>query len=214
MRSPLATHWSSWRRTKLPSRCLRSKPACSRVRSKHDGDVVAVDDVLGEIDETARGRRRGAGAGRAAPAAAPACAAPQPRRLPPPRAAPPPPGGRSAERRPQRKRVAAEAGVDLAAIAGTGRGGVVSKPDVIEQAGRGAASAAARGDGAAAAPHAPRQRPRLAHRVAASHAPAPQARARRARRCRRAASASPSICSRRSTRPRTSRRSTRSTCRR
>jgi 2-oxoglutarate dehydrogenase E2 component (dihydrolipoamide succinyltransferase) len=44
--------------------------------------------------------------------------------------------------------------VDLAAIAGTGRGGVVSKPDVIEQAGA-RTTAAPRGDGAAAAPARP-----------------------------------------------------------
>jgi len=52
---------------------------------------------------------------------------------------------------PAAKRVAAETGVDLASIAGTGRGGVVSKPDVVEQAG-GASSGGARGDGAAATP--------------------------------------------------------------
>jgi 2-oxoglutarate dehydrogenase E2 component (dihydrolipoamide succinyltransferase) len=52
---------------------------------------------------------------------------------------------------PAAKRVAAETGVDLAAFAGTGRGGVVSKPDVIEQAGA-APRAGTRGDGAAAPP--------------------------------------------------------------
>jgi 2-oxoglutarate dehydrogenase E2 component (dihydrolipoamide succinyltransferase) len=55
---------------------------------------------------------------------------------------------------PAAKRVAAESGVDLAAIAGTGRGGVVSKPDVIEQTGAPTAGAPRgdrgdRGDGAA-----------------------------------------------------------------
>jgi 2-oxoglutarate dehydrogenase E2 component (dihydrolipoamide succinyltransferase) len=46
-------------------------------------------------------------------------------------------------------------GIDLAAIVGTGRGGVVSKPNVIEQAGAASAIAAPRGDGAAATPTRP-----------------------------------------------------------
>jgi len=111
-------------------------------QSKHDGDVVAVDDVLGEIDETATAA--------SAPArAAPAAEAPRPAAAPAAPAASPP----SAEVRasPAAKRVAAEGGIDLGAITGTGRGGVVSKPDVIEQAPptRGATSQP-RGDGVAA----------------------------------------------------------------
>ena len=105
---------------------------------KHEGDVVAVDDVLGEIDETA------AAAAASAPAQA-SSAATQERGATPvavgsaeQRSAVSAP--RSADRdggepraSPAARRVAAEEGVDLAAVTGTGRGGVVSKPDVIEQ---------------------------------------------------------------------------------
>ncbi|MDB4888976.1 MAG: 2-oxoglutarate dehydrogenase, subunit, dihydrolipoamide succinyltransferase, partial [Gemmatimonadetes bacterium] len=44
---------------------------------------------------------------------------------------------------PAAQRVAAETGVDLGTVTGTGRGGVVSKPDVIEQAGKAAPEVAA-----------------------------------------------------------------------
>jgi 2-oxoglutarate dehydrogenase E2 component (dihydrolipoamide succinyltransferase) len=114
-------------------------------QAKHDGDVVAVDDVLGEIDESATGAVQ-------APSrpAAPAEAESSPRAASSPApSSPPPPSGVRAS--PAAKRVAAEAGVDLSAIAGTGRGGVVSKPDVIEQTGA-VAGGGARGDGAAASP--------------------------------------------------------------
>jgi 2-oxoglutarate dehydrogenase E2 component (dihydrolipoamide succinyltransferase) len=110
-------------------------------QAKHDGDVVAVDDVLGEIDETAAGvaaapARAAAPASAAAPPSAPAPAAPP--------AAPP---SADVKASPAARRVAAEGGVDLGSITGTGRGGVVSKPDVIEQGGR-----AARGDGVSTQP--------------------------------------------------------------
>jgi 2-oxoglutarate dehydrogenase E2 component (dihydrolipoamide succinyltransferase) len=105
-------------------------------QSKHDGDVVAVDDVLGEIDETAT-----------APATAPAKAVASADAASPARAAQPvspPPAAAPTEVRasPAARRVAAEGGVDLAGISGTGRGGVVSKPDVIEQANSDRATAA------------------------------------------------------------------------
>jgi 2-oxoglutarate dehydrogenase E2 component (dihydrolipoamide succinyltransferase) len=119
---------------------------------KHDGDVVAVADVLGEIDESASG---------AAPAPArPSAPAETPVAQPSVATAPPPPPPPTSEVRasPAAKRVAAEAGVDLATIAGTGRGGVVSKPDVIEQAGA-PGGRGARGDGAAAAPARPTEEP-------------------------------------------------------
>jgi len=116
---------------------------------KHDGDVVAVDDVLGEIDESASSASQ-------APARS---AAPVEAASPPQRAAstvtPAAPAAASEIRAsPAARRVAAESGVDLAAIAGTGRGGVVSKPDVIEQTGA-APGSGARGDGAAAPPARP-----------------------------------------------------------
>jgi len=110
---------------------------------KHDGDVVAVDDVLGEIDESASGTPQ-------APArTAPAAESATPQRAAS-SAAPSPAAASEVRASPAAKRVAAESGVDLAAIAGTGRGGVVSKPDVIEQAG--GAPDGARRDGDAAPP--------------------------------------------------------------
>jgi len=110
---------------------------------KHDGDVVVVDDVLGEIDESASGTPQ-------APArTAPAAESATPQRAAS-SAAPSPAAASEVRASPAAKRVAAESGVDLAAIAGTGRGGVVSKPDVIEQAG--GTPGGARGDGNAAPP--------------------------------------------------------------
>ena len=114
-------------------------------QAKHDGDVVAVDEVLGEIDESATSASQAP----SRPAVPAEAASPQRAASGPSSASPPPASEVRAS--PAAKRVAAEAGVDLAAIAGTGRGGVVSKPDVIEQAGA-AASGGARGDGAVAAP--------------------------------------------------------------
>jgi 2-oxoglutarate dehydrogenase E2 component (dihydrolipoamide succinyltransferase) len=114
-------------------------------QTKRDGDVVAVGDVLGEIDESAAGtapapaRTAAPEAPAAAAAAAPAAApAPAPAALATPTA-----GAAEVKASPAARRVAAEGGVDLASVTGTGRGGVVSKPDVIEQGGR-----AAQGDGA------------------------------------------------------------------
>jgi 2-oxoglutarate dehydrogenase E2 component (dihydrolipoamide succinyltransferase) len=106
-----------------------------------EGDVVKVDDLLAEIDDSA-------GAPAAAPKAAPAVSPPSPSQPPAQKAAeapkpaapapapPPAPAAQpAAEVRasPAAQRVAAERGVDLTTVQGTGRGGVVSKPDVIEQ---------------------------------------------------------------------------------
>jgi 2-oxoglutarate dehydrogenase E2 component (dihydrolipoamide succinyltransferase) len=126
-------------------------------RARNEGDVVKVDELLGELSE-------GAAAAPSAPAPAiatsPAAASPPPSApapsaasaasAPAPAAAPaaapasaaPAPEVRAS---PAAQRVAAEQGVNLAAVPGTGRGGVVSKPDVIEHvaAGSPAASAAA-----------------------------------------------------------------------
>ncbi|MDB4877135.1 MAG: sucB [Gemmatimonadetes bacterium] len=111
-----------------------------------EGDVVKVDDVLAEIEEGASaavGDGGSAKKGEAAPAktaqpaepakAAPA-AAPAPATPPAPAPAPAPSGEVRAS--PAAQRVAAEKGVDLGTVQGTGRGGVVSKPDVIEQGGQ------------------------------------------------------------------------------
>jgi 2-oxoglutarate dehydrogenase E2 component (dihydrolipoamide succinyltransferase) len=112
-------------------------------QSKHDGDVVAVDDVLGEIDETAA-----AAAPAPARPTAPAEATPSPRAAQP---AAPAPNATEVRASPGARRMAAEGGIDLAGITGTGRGGVISKPDVIEQAPP-AAAGNAHGDSGAIAP--------------------------------------------------------------
>lgn len=98
-------------------------------RAKAEGDVVAVNDVLGELDDTM-----------AVAAAAPSAAAPTPaaETLPPaptPAAVAAPAPAHPAEEpkaSPAARRLATEEGVSLATVAGTGRGGVISKPDVVE----------------------------------------------------------------------------------
>jgi 2-oxoglutarate dehydrogenase E2 component (dihydrolipoamide succinyltransferase) len=122
-----------------------------------EGDVVNVGDVLGDLSE-------GASAGAAAPAAgaqptsapsAPAAPAAPARTAAPPAPAAAPSGG-AVKVSPAAQRVAAEQSVDLSTVTGTGRGGVVSKPDVIEQGSRAASPAAAPAAAAvASAPSAP-----------------------------------------------------------
>jgi 2-oxoglutarate dehydrogenase E2 component (dihydrolipoamide succinyltransferase) len=104
-----------------------------RKRAHAEGDVVKVDDFLAEIDESAA---PAAPPKAASQAAAPTPSAPKP---PPGPATPPPmplPTPRAEDVRvsPAAQRVAAERGIDVTAVQGTGRGGVVSKPDVIERA--------------------------------------------------------------------------------
>ena len=82
-----------------------------------EGDVVKVDQLLAELDEAA--------VGASAPAAkseVPAVPAPQPATAAP----------SDSKSSPAARRVAADAGIDIGSVAGTGRGGVVSKPDVID----------------------------------------------------------------------------------
>src|SRR5205823_5246289 len=112
------------------------------VLTKHshgEGDVVKVDDVLGELDETKTGAasasREGASAASGASAAEPRSAAAgsgarsaSDAASAPPVASPPRTDVKSS---PAARRVAAEKNVDVSSISGTGRGGVVSKPDVI-----------------------------------------------------------------------------------
>jgi 2-oxoglutarate dehydrogenase E2 component (dihydrolipoamide succinyltransferase) len=111
-----------------------------------EGDVVHVDTVLGEIAD-----------GGEAVAPAPAAAA-APATVPAAAAAPAAASG-DVKASPAARKVAAEAGVDLAGVTGTGRGGVVSKPDVVQAMGG--------GNGAAGAPAAPAP-------VAPTPAPAPR----------------------------------------
>jgi 2-oxoglutarate dehydrogenase E2 component (dihydrolipoamide succinyltransferase) len=115
------------------------KPGVLAKRAKAEGEIVHVDDVLGELDETAVPVTAGAtaaasSAAASAPPSAPASAAPS---------SPPPPASRpsspplaasqaeSTKSSPAARRIADERGIDIAAVAGTGRGGVVSKPDVL-----------------------------------------------------------------------------------
>ena len=123
---------------------------------KHDGDVVAVDDVLGEIDESATGASAApAAATPPAPQTSPAPAAAAPAAAPPaPAATAQAPAATSGDVKasPAARRVAAEEGIDLGRVTGTGRGGVVSKPDVIEQAERARPASMPTGDGAATQP--------------------------------------------------------------
>ena len=102
------------------------KPGVLAKRSKAEGEVVHVDDVLGELDETAVPATVGATAA-TAPVAAPSTPAPARASSPPPAAA----QVESTKSSPAARRIADERGIDIAAVAGTGRGGVVSKPDVL-----------------------------------------------------------------------------------
>ena len=107
---------------------------------KQEGDVVAVNDVLCELDDAAAAD---AGTPATTPASTPAASAADSAPAAPaaPTAsgehAPAPAAATSSADVDQRtspaaRRVAAEEGVDLSTVSGTGRGGVVSKPDVIE----------------------------------------------------------------------------------
>jgi len=98
-------------------------------RARNEGDVVKVDELLGELTEGA------SASAPAATAAAPAASASAPVATTTQSPPPAPERAASAEIRasPAAQRVAAEQGIDLGGIQGTGRGGVVSKPDVIEQ---------------------------------------------------------------------------------
>jgi 2-oxoglutarate dehydrogenase E2 component (dihydrolipoamide succinyltransferase) len=114
------------------------KPGKLTKRNKKEGEIVHVDDVLGELDETAVpatvSTTQASAPVASAPAPAPATAAQTPAPSPPAptRGAPSPaPALADVKSSPAARRVADERGIDIAAIAGTGRGGVVSKPDVL-----------------------------------------------------------------------------------
>ena len=101
-----------------------------------EGDVVKVDQLLAELDESAApaaatAPSEAAPAATPAPAAAPAPAAPAPAAPAPAAPAPPPAQSAEVKSSPAARRVAEESGINVADVAGTGRGGVVSKPDVL-----------------------------------------------------------------------------------
>jgi 2-oxoglutarate dehydrogenase E2 component (dihydrolipoamide succinyltransferase) len=112
------------------------KPGKLTKRNKKEGEVVHVDDVLGELDETAVPAAVGATQAAVPAASVAATAAPTPAPSSPSAPArtapsPAPAQAESVKSSPAARRVAEERGIDIAAIAGTGRGGVVSKPDVL-----------------------------------------------------------------------------------
>jgi 2-oxoglutarate dehydrogenase E2 component (dihydrolipoamide succinyltransferase) len=113
---------------------------------KNEGDVVGVNDTLGELDENATG---GAVAAPAAPAAPAVVAKPAPTA---PVATPTPAPAADVRSAPSARRLADESGVNLANVFGTGRGGVVSKPDVIAAMNAPVASAPAAAPTAPVAP--------------------------------------------------------------
>lgn len=118
-----------------------------------EGAVVKVDQALGELDETAAAAGASASATAPAPAAqppaaraptqpatAPSTPAPAAAAIPatpaPAPAAPPAAASGDTKSSPAARRVAADAGVNVGDVAGTGRGGVVSKPDVMDHVAR------------------------------------------------------------------------------
>jgi 2-oxoglutarate dehydrogenase E2 component (dihydrolipoamide succinyltransferase) len=129
-------------------------------RAVNEGSIVKVDDVLGEIDETAAVAAPAAASKQQAPAPAP-----QPVSTPAPPPAPAQPAaaaqgdGASVKSSPAARRMAESTGVDLASVQGSGRGGVVSKTDLIEQSPAPAAEAPAPAPAPSPAPQAPRPAP-------------------------------------------------------
>jgi 2-oxoglutarate dehydrogenase E2 component (dihydrolipoamide succinyltransferase) len=111
-----------------------------RTRTKREGDVVQVAETLGvlEAGATAAAAPAPAPAPVAAPTPAPAAPAPAPVA-----AAAPTPTPSEVRAAPSAAKLAAATGVDLGSVTGTGRGGVVSKPDVIAASAAPAAAVAA-----------------------------------------------------------------------
>ena len=101
---------------------------------KGDGGTVKAGEVIATIDT--EGKVSAASA--AAPAAAPEKAAPAP-------AAAAKPAASAAPVMPAARKVAEEKGIDTGAIAGSGRGGRVTKGDVLEQAAKAPAAPASPG---------------------------------------------------------------------
>jgi 2-oxoglutarate dehydrogenase E2 component (dihydrolipoamide succinyltransferase) len=102
-----------------------------RKRLKSEGDVVQLAEVLGQLEEGASAAAAPAPSAPVAPVAAPT-----PAPTPPPAPSAPTPAAPIApsdvRAAPSAVKLAAATGIDLASVPGTGRGGVVSKPDVID----------------------------------------------------------------------------------
>ena len=114
-------------------------------RARGEGDVVKVDEILAEIEEGATAAAASAPTASPPAASAPAPAAPSTPAPAPsvPATAAPPATPQEVRASPAAQRMAAEQNIDLSKVPGTGRGGVVSKPDVIESQSRAAAPAPA-----------------------------------------------------------------------
>ena len=98
-------------------------------RLKQEGDVVQLAELLAELDETATASASAPAEAPAKPPVPPVPPVVQAVAVPAPASpASPAPDLRTA---PSAQRLAAEQGVDLRTVQGTGRGGVISKPDVI-----------------------------------------------------------------------------------
>ncbi len=98
-----------------------------------EGEIVALDVVLGVIGAASEQ----AGAAPAQPAAPAAVASPMPVAAP----APTPTEDETVKASPVARRVAADKGVDLATVAGTGPGGQITKGDVLARADQGSSGA-------------------------------------------------------------------------
>ncbi|MDP9177397.1 MAG: 2-oxoglutarate dehydrogenase complex dihydrolipoyllysine-residue succinyltransferase [Gemmatimonadota bacterium] len=113
-------------------------------RAAAEGTVVKVGDLLGEVDESATTATAAAGEapssalGAATPANARQTSEPAGTATDAPGSTSPsagaPSGDGEVKSSPAARRVAAASGIDVAGVTGTGRGGVVSKPDVLERA--------------------------------------------------------------------------------
>ncbi|MBL0938706.1 MAG: 2-oxoglutarate dehydrogenase complex dihydrolipoyllysine-residue succinyltransferase [Gemmatimonadaceae bacterium] len=121
-------------------------------RAKNEGDVVAVGDVLGEL--AAGGAAAAAPTQQTAAAATPAAVTAEAPKAA--ASAATPAAGGDVKVSPAAARLATETGINPADVAGTGRGGVVSKADVVGAASGAKAAPAAP---AAAAPAAPAATP-------------------------------------------------------
>ena len=100
-------------------------------RYVQEGDVVKLDQQLADVDESAQG---GAAKKPDAPAKTPEPAKAATKPAPAPAAAsarPAAPQSEAPRASPAAQRVAAETGADLSRVQGSGRGGVISKADVV-----------------------------------------------------------------------------------
>ncbi|MEO9135734.1 MAG: 2-oxoglutarate dehydrogenase complex dihydrolipoyllysine-residue succinyltransferase [Casimicrobiaceae bacterium] len=109
-----------------------------------DGATVTSNDVIAVIDTDAKADASNAPATSTAPASAPAAAIPSASTKPASSASTPPGTGDVVTALPAARKMMAEQGVDPASVAGTGRGGRITKSDAAEAiSARGAAPAPA-----------------------------------------------------------------------